>query len=256
MASAPEATFFLEDVTVSFGGFTALHQINLTLAPGERVALVGPSGSGKTTLLGLLTGLVTPTSGTVRVFDQNPAQIQRQELQQLRTRIGSIPQHLGLVPNLRVQQNIALGRVGKRGFFPSLKDFLWPGKKDILAVHQTLERVGISEKIFQRTDTLSGGEQQRVAIARALFQQAEAILADEPVSSVDPERARETISLLTLVAEEDGVTLCTSLHDLDLARAYFPRLIGLREGGIVFDAPAGELDDSTFQALYKIDGTP
>ena len=122
-------------------------------------------------------------------------------------------------------------------------------------VHALLERVGIPEKLYERTDRLSGGQRQRVAIALALFQQPEALLADEPVSSVDPTRARDTVELLDAIRKEQGLTLCVSLHSLDLARAHFPRLVGMRAGRVVFDRPAGELDDADFAALYRLDRT-
>ena len=124
-------------------------------------------------------------------------------------------------------------------------------------VHQAVlhghERVGIEEKLYQRTDRLSGGQQQRVAIARALYQQPTSILADEPVSSVDPARARSAVQLLTDISREDGLTLCVSLHNLNLAREFFPRLIGLRNGEIVFDSATSDLEEDRFQQLYEAD---
>ena len=114
------------------------------------------------------------------------------------------------------------------------------------------DRVGIPEKLYERTDRLSGGQRQRVAIARALFQEPEALLADEPVSSVDPARARDTVALLADINRREGLTLCVSLHNLELARAFFPRLIGMRAGRIVFDRPTTELTDDVFASLYEL----
>ncbi len=170
----------------------------------------------------------------------------------LRAGIGFIPQDLGLVPNLRVLQNVVAGRFGRQGFLEALKSSLFPSWGERERVYSILERVGVGEKIFERTDRLSGGQQQRVAVARALYQAPEAILADEPVSSVDPARARDTVALLTEVAEEEGMTLVMSLHNLELAREFFPRLVGLRGGRVVFDAPSGSLPDGAFDRLYSL----
>jgi phosphonate transport system ATP-binding protein len=129
-----------------------------------------------------------------------------------------------------VLQNVIAGRLGRRGSLGALRDLLRPSRSDTREIHRILERVGIGERLYERTDRLSGGEQQRVAIARALFQQPAALLADEPVSSVDPARARDTVSLLAELSAERDLTLCMSLHNLDLAREFFPRLVGLRRG--------------------------
>jgi phosphonate transport system ATP-binding protein len=129
---------------------------------------------------------------------------------------------------------------------------LFPARAAVRRVHRILERVGIPEKLYERTDTLSGGQRQRVAIARALYQEPEALLADEPVSSVDPARARDAVGLLAAISREEGLTLCVSLHNLALAREFFPRLVGLRHGRIAFDRPTDELDDDDFAALYDL----
>jgi phosphonate transport system ATP-binding protein len=120
-------------------------------------------------------------------------------------------------------------------------------------VYELLERVGIPEKLFERTDRLSGGQQQRVALARALFQKPVALIADEPVSSVDPARARDTIELLTRISREEGLTLCMSLHNFELAREHLPRLFGLRDGKVVFDRASGEIGDEQFDMLYTLE---
>ena len=150
-------------------------------------------------------------------------------------------------------QNVASGRLGSQSLLGSLRTVLFPNRGEAVAIHEILERVGIEEKLYERTDRLSGGQQQRVAIARALYQKPVALLADEPVASVDPARARDTVSLLCDVSREQGLTLCMSLHNLDLAREFFPRLIGLRFGRVVFDEPASELTDAQFEALYHLD---
>ena len=246
------ADFALAQASVAYNGSSALAAVDLTIGPGEAVAIVGPSGAGKTTLLRLLNATVRPTAGTVTVDGERLATLTKRELRALRGRIGFVHQDLSLVPNLRVLQNVLAGRVGQRGFFGSLRDLFFPCRADVQRVHEILERVGIPEKLYERTDTLSGGQRQRVAIARALYQDPEALLADEPVSSVDPARARDTVALLAEISREEGLTLCVSLHNLDLARAFFPRLIGLRDGRIVFDRPTAELSDADFASLYEL----
>ncbi len=244
--------FRLEDVSVQFGSTPALTDISLTIGAGEAVGLVGPSGSGKSTLLRVMNGMVRPASGRVHVSGDELGSISRRALRRVRATIGFVHQELNLIPNLRVAQNVLAGRLGSQGLLPSMRGMLFPSKQVIANAYAVLERVGIPEKLFERTDTLSGGQQQRVAVARALFQRPAALLADEPVSSVDPARARDTVSLLTGISTEQGLTLCASLHNLDLAREFFPRLIGLRAGRIVFDAKASEIGEAEFHALYDL----
>ena len=245
-------TFDLEGAACRYGGVRALSATTLTIGRGERVALLGPSGSGKTTLLRLCNATVHADCGTVRLLGSDTASLSPGQLQAIRSRIATIPQHLGLVPNLRVWQNIAAGRVGKRGLLGNLRDLLLLPRAEMAEIHSLLERVGIEEKLFARTCELSGGQQQRVAVARALFQKPEAILADEPVSSVDPARAASLVELLAGIAGEHGLTLVMSLHNLDLARATFPRLIGLRGGRIHFDQSPDELNMASLEELYHL----
>jgi len=230
----------------------ALRPLELRIARGERIALVGPSGAGKTTLLGLLNATVRPDEGTVRVHGDDLAALGSRELRRHRSRIGVVSQHLGLVPNLRVSQNVVAGRLGRRSLAAAVRSMLLPHRRDLLAAHEILSRVGIPEKLFERTDRLSGGQQQRVAIARALFQEAEAILADEPVSSVDPARAADTIGLLAGLSQEREITLVASLHNVELARRFFPRIVGLRAGEVVFDGDPRKIREDEFARLYEL----
>ncbi len=141
------------------------------------------------------------------------------------------------MPNLRVVQNVLMGRFGRQRLLGSLRMMFRPAGADLEEVHRILERVGIAEKMFERVDRLSGGQAQRVAIARALYQRAgRCLLADEPVASVDPARARDLLELLTGISAEEGLTLGVSLHNPDLVREFFPRVVGLRDGRVVFDA--------------------
>ena len=229
-----------------------LRSVDLDVAPGERIALVGPSGAGKTTLLRVLNGVVKPTAGEAFADGIDLAALEGRALREARARVGFVHQDHALVPNLRVWQNVLSGKLGRRGLFASLRSMSFPRGEDLELAYAILERVGIADKLYQRTDTLSGGERQRVAIARALFQDPVALFADEPVASVDPARARDVITLLTSLAEERGLTLIASLHDLALAKEFFPRVVGLRDGVKMLDAPTGFLGDPDFAQLYEL----
>ena len=244
--------FQLHAASVTLDGRAVLEGIDLSVASGEAVAVVGPSGAGKTTLLRLLNGTVRPSAGRVEVDGVDLASLSRAALREVRAAVGFVHQDHSLVPILKVGQNVSAGRLGRQGLWRAARSLLWPTREELAAVHAVLERVGIPEKLFHRTDTLSGGQQQRVAIARALYQDPQALLADEPVASVDPARGRDIMRLLTELAAERGLTLVASLHDLEMART-FPRVVGLREGRLAFDAPTGEVPARDFEELYRLE---
>jgi len=252
-AEAAPPRLELRDVTHAYNDHWAVRGVSLSIRPGDVVAVVGPSGAGKTTLLRLMNGTLRPSMGVVAVDGRSLAALSADALRRVRASIGFVHQDLALVPNLRVVQNVMAGRLGRMGFFASLRAMLFPPHADLERAHAILTRVGIGEKLFARTDTLSGGQQQRVAIARALFQEPEALLADEPVSSVDPARARDTVALMTSVSRERGLTLVMSLHNLELAREFFPRLVGMRAGSVEFDRAAGDVTPHEFRALYNLE---
>lgn len=247
------AGFRIEELSVRFGDFDALSVIDLSIEAGERVALVGPSGAGKTTLLRLLNGTLRPTGGIVSVGDRRLSSLSPRELRRVRSEIGFIHQNHDLVPNVRVAQNVLSGMLGRISFLRSVRTMLYPSAGDLSRAHEILERVGIGDKLFERTDRLSGGQRQRVAVARALMQEPGALLADEPVSSVDPARARDTVELLTDLATRDGITLVMSLHNLELAKEFFPRMVGLRRGKVLFDRAPGDISSDDFDELYRLD---
>ncbi|MHC4847448.1 MAG: phosphonate ABC transporter ATP-binding protein [Planctomycetota bacterium] len=246
------AQFLLDNISVAYREHRAVHNVSLRIGASERVGIVGPSGAGKTTLLRLLVGAVRPTAGRVEVGGRDLTSLTTRELRQVRSQIGFVHQDHRLVPNHRVLTNVLAGQLGRWSFLRSLREVYWPRNSEVERVHALLERTGIPEKLYQRVDSLSGGQQQRVAIARALYQEPQCVLADEPVSSVDPARARDTVRLISAIAEEEGLTLCVSLHNLELAREFFPRLIGMRDGKIVFDCLAAELSDDHFIDLYRL----
>lgn len=245
-------SFDLAGVSVDLGSTRAVDSVTLSIGEGEAVAFVGPSGAGKTTLLRLLNASIPAGSGSVRVDGNDVARMTRSELQQVRACIGFVHQELHLVPGLRVLHNVIAGRLGRMGLGSSLRAMTFPPRALVDEAYAILQRVGIAQKIYEPVERLSGGQRQRVAIARALFQQPGALLADEPVSSVDPARARDTVALLRELSEQEGLTLCMSLHNLELAREFFPRLVGLRHGRVEFDSPTASLDPERFHSLYRI----
>lgn len=246
------AVLQLVDAEVSFGTLRALKGISLQVKRGEQVCVIGPSGSGKSTLLSLMNGRRVVDGGSVEVFGEEIGRLGAKRLREVRRQLAWVPQDLGLVPNLRVIQNVLCGGAGRVGFWGLLRRLVLTGMNEAKAVHGLLERLGIPEKLYERTDTLSGGQQQRVAIARALYQQPAVILADEPLASVDPGRARSLLKLLTKLAAEEGITLVMSLHHVELAREFFPRLIGLRAGEIMFDKETATASDEELQELYAL----
>ncbi len=244
--------FELRGISVSYGSRAVLHNLDLKVQPGEAVALLGPSGAGKTTLLRLLNRALRPDSGQVLIHGTDLDSLNDKALRILRSGIGFVHQDLRLVDNLRVSQNVLSGTLGRQSFLKSLLMFLRPASADLEEVHRLLERVGIDQEIFQRVDRLSGGQRQRVALARALFQKPNLLLADEPVSSVDPARASDLLGLLTEINHDQDLTLCASLHDAELALRFFPRVVGLRAGRIVFDRKSSQISVDDIRQLYLL----
>lgn len=245
----------LEVVGVDFGSSTALDGVALTVRAGERVALVGPSGAGKTTLLRVIAGMVPPTRGRALLHGR-PLDRMRPGAELTRL-VGMIQQRLDLVPQLSVKHNVQAGLLGRWGLLRSLAALALP--VEVPAARAAVRRVGIEHAFTRRVATLSGGEQQRVALARLLVQDPLVILADEPVSSLDPARAEDLLALLRALSEESGKTLVASLHVPDLARRHFDRIVGLRAGQVAFDLPAGEVGPDQLDSLYRlqpVDGSP
>jgi len=188
----------------------------------------------------------------VEVLGQDLETATAGQLRDVRRRVGTVYQQLNLVGPLRVVHNVNAGRLGSWGTGRALRSLVKPVQLDV--ARDALARVGIADRLFERTDRLSGGEQQRVALARVLVQQPELILADEPVSSLDPARAEEVMDLLGEVVADRSRTLLVSLHDFGLARRRCDRVVGVKAGRVVFDLPAGDVTDDLGVALYRIDG--
>lgn len=241
----------LRGVGVRYGARQAIAGLDLAVAPGERVAVIGPSGAGKSTLIALLNGTIAASSGSARVLDVELVGAPARRLREAQRRIGTVHQRFDLVGELRVMHNVNAGRLGDWSLWHAVTSLLRP--REVAAAREALSRVGLADRLTQRTSTLSGGELQRVAIARILRQRPALVLADEPVASLDPARALEVMALLHEVASASGATLLASLHDVELARRAFPRILGLRAGRLVFDVAARQLTATMTDALYELE---
>jgi phosphonate transport system ATP-binding protein len=247
-----EPVITVRDAAKTFGARRALDGVSLSVAAGEMVALIGPSGSGKSTLLRAITGLaqIDGGAGTVEAFGrpvQSDGRISDQ-VRQVRVRIGMVFQQFNLVGRLSLFTNVALGMLGRLDAWRGLLG-LWPVEEKAL-VMGALARVGVAEYAGQRAGTLSGGQQQRAAIARALVQQAEVILADEPVASLDPVAARRVMELLCELNAKDGMSILVSLHQVDYALRYCKRVVALKAGKVVYDGPATGLNHDRLVDIY------
>ena len=238
----------LRDVGVTFGSVSALNHLDLSIATGETVALVGPSGAGKTSLLRVLAGTIVPTRGTASLLGAEPSSLR--STGRLPSLVGLMPQRLDLIPQLTVKQNIQAGALGRWTLLRSVAALLRP--LALPAARAAAARVGIEQRFLQRVTRCSGGEQQRTALARLLVQDPRILLVDEPVSSLDPARADDLLTLLCSLAVEDGRTLVASLHTPELARHHFDRVIGLRDGCVAFDEPAESVTPQLLARVYRM----
>lgn len=249
------AVIRVDSLNKTFAGKRALHDLALSVQPGEMVALIGASGSGKSTLLRHIAGLACGdrSGGNIQVLGREVQSAGRlnADVRRLRADIGYIFQQFNLVNRLSVLDNVLLGFLGRmprwRG---SLGMFSAEQKQQALAA---LDRVGLAHRAEQRASTLSGGQQQRVAIARALTQQAEVILADEPIASLDPESARKVMDILADINRLDGKTVVVTLHQVDYALRYCQRAVALKDGRIHYDGACADLDSRLLNDLYGAD---
>jgi phosphonate transport system ATP-binding protein len=246
-------TFDLQGVTVrhhAASGQAAgvLSDLTLSIAQGEQIALIGPSGAGKTTLLHTLACAHRSESGTLRVFDADPWALSNAERHALRARLFLAPQTPPLPPRQRVITAVLAGRLPQWSFWQALRSLIKPA--DTRAAYEALARFDLQGKLYARVDRLSGGERQRCGMARLLVSNAQAFLIDEPLSALDPTLATQTLSVLLQEVKMRRATLVCSLHQVELARAHFPRIVGLRNGRIIFDAARENVSDAMIDALY------
>lgn len=252
MSSGPIVSF--DEVTVRYPGAddVAVRGLSLAVRPGELVALVGPSGAGKSTVLSLAAGLTLPTAGRVQVLGVHSPHLAHRRHRPVRSRIGIISQDFALVGPLRVASNVAAGRLGQWSWLRAARSLIRPGPID--EIKSALDTVGIGEKLWERADQLSGGQQQRTAVARTLFQQPDLLLADEPVSALDPSRSDAVMAALAaMVTAGDGRAMIASMHDAPLALRHCHRIVALREGRLHFDRPAAEVSEDMLTDLYLLD---
>jgi phosphonate transport system ATP-binding protein len=237
----------IQGLTKRYGNFEALHDINLRVAQGEFLVVLGPSGAGKSTLLRCINRLAEPTAGTITVCGEVSSS-NAKDLRRLRCKVAMIFQHYNVVPRLTVIKNVITGRLGS---LPSIASWfhIFP-KKDIQIARECLKRVELTEKASLRTDTLSGGQKQRVGIARALAQQPKVILADEPVASLDPKTSRTVLNYLRQASRDLGITVVCNLHQVDYAKEFAERIVGVSAGRIVFDGPPEKLTEEILQKIY------
>ncbi len=241
----------LDRVSKLFAGRRALDRVSLTIEPGEFVAVIGRSGAGKTTFLRCLTRALSVTEGMIRFGDEDLAGFSGRGIREHRARVGMIYQQFNLVKRLRVIDNVLVGRLPQLSGLPwwaALLRMFPQGDRDVAA--RCLDHVGLCERAWQRTDTLSGGEQQRVAIAKILAQEPRIILGDEPVASLDVANGAMVMETLRRVASSAGVTVITTLHHVEYARSYADRVVGFREGRVVFDGKAVELTDAAIAEIF------
>src|SRR6185503_1113052 len=236
----------LKNVSKTYaGGVEALRDVSIGVPAGQFLVILGPSGAGKSTLMRCINRLVEPSEGSVYfegtdTANRNPRAIRRQ--------FGMVFQQFNLVKRLSVLTNVLTGRLGYRGMGRSLV-YSFPEADKRIAI-ECLARVNLEQKAFQRADTLSGGEQQRVAIARALAQQPTVILADEPVASLDPKIARQVLGYLREVARELGITVLCNLHQVDYAKEFSERVVGMSRGAVVFEGPSAQLTEDVLHRIY------
>jgi phosphonate transport system ATP-binding protein len=224
-----------------------LRGVDLTADKGDIIALIGLSGAGKSTLLRCINGLITPTSGDLRVFGEEMPALPERRRRLVRRRIGMIFQEFNLVDRLTVMKNVLVGRLG---YTPTLKSCVHMfSRQDIELAHHCIAQVGLAGYEYTRVRNLSGGQKQRVAIARTMAQGAEIILGDEATANLDVRTTDEIMHLLQQLAERNNTLLLLSMHNLEVARRYCRRIVGLKQGRLTFDAPAADLSDTAVEEI-------
>lgn len=229
-------------------GVIGLKNVDLTINKGEFVCIIGLSGAGKSTLLRSLNRLNDITEGEIIIDGESLTQASSKKLRRMRRNIGMIFQQFNLVRKNTVQKNVLSGRLGYYNNWQTLLGLF--SKEDYQRTLTALEKVGLADKLKDRSDSLSGGQQQRVSIARTIVQEAELILADEPVSALDPVTSETVMNDFKRLNEEAGRTIIINIHSVPLARKYASRIIGMRAGEIVFDGPASEATDAKLGEIY------
>jgi len=241
----------IKNLKKKFKDTVAINGVNLEIEEGKITGIIGRSGSGKSTLLRMINRLIEPTEGTIEFNDTIITDIKGKALRKWRSECAMIFQQFNLVDRLDVLTNVLIGSLGRNYSFLNL--FGYFSKEEKINALKNLNRFELTEKSLQRSGTLSGGQQQRVAIARALMQKPKILLADEPISSLDPKNSKRVMDDMLKINREDGITIICNLHSLEIAKKYCDRLIGLSEGEVVFDGKPNELTASISKKLYDLD---
>ena len=237
----------INDLKKTFeNGSPALKGVNLKINKGEFVSILGPSGSGKTTLLRTINGLETSSGGEI-YFDNK--EVNNNNISEVQKKTGMIFQEFNLVNNLSAINNVLTGLLNSSNKFLSL--FYLFSKKQKIEALRSLETVGLLEKSYSRSDELSGGQRQRVGIARAIIKKPLLLLADEPVASLDPKSSNLILSLLKKINQEFGTTILCNLHQVDLAKKYSDRVVGLIDGKITFDEKSSNINETYLKEIYN-----
>lgn len=233
-------------------GERALRGVSLEVTGSEIVSIIGPSGAGKSTFIRCVNRLTEPTKGTVWLDDIEVTSLSQKELRAARRDMGMIFQEFNLVERLTVMENVLSGRLGYVSTWRAFRRKF--DQSDIQRAYDVLDRVGLSGHENDRADELSGGQRQRVGIARAVIQRPKILLVDEPTSSLDPETSRAVMDLLTDIAKEDDIPVLINIHEVNLAEEFAERIVGLRDGEIVFEGPPRQLTEDAKDLIYK--GSP
>lgn len=240
----------VEQLAKSYGGGTiALNGINIEVENGEFIAVIGPSGAGKSTLLRSINRLIEPTEGRITFMGDSVDQAGKKQLRAIRSRMGMIFQHYNLVNRLSVLENVLHGRLGQMSSLAGI--FNRYSEADKQEALRLLANVGLDKEAYKRADELSGGQKQRVGVCRALMQRPALILADEPIASLDPKSSTVVMDALHRNCTERGIACLVNLHQVDVAKKYATRIIGIKAGKVVFDGPPSELTDSFTYFIYE-----
>lgn len=238
----------IKNLKKNYKDVCAVKNISLTVTQGEFISIIGPSGSGKTTLIRCVNRLIDATEGEIIFDHKNLLHLNNKELRQARAKIGMIFQHYNLVYRLSVIENVLHGRLGYKSSLRGLFGVYSDAEKEKAV--EIIDMLGLNEMIYKRCDQLSGGQKQRVGIARALIQDPKIILCDEPISSLDPSSAKIIMDYLVRVQHDLGITIIVNLHQVDVAMKYADRILGIREGEIVFDGSPSELSKEKINEIY------